>query len=51
MDADLARLVREGKINRGLAEQQAGVPEELKRLLGGAPVASPQTAPESISYA
>jgi twitching motility protein PilT len=38
MDADLARLVRAGTINRSLAEQQASVPEELKRLLGSAPV-------------
>jgi twitching motility protein PilT len=38
MDADLARLVREGAITRALAEQRASVPEELKRLLGGAPV-------------
>jgi twitching motility protein PilT len=35
MDADLARLVREGRITRSLAEQQASVPEELKRLLDG----------------
>ncbi|HEX5609931.1 MAG TPA: type IV pilus twitching motility protein PilT [Solirubrobacterales bacterium] len=35
MDADLARLVRSGKISRSLAEQQAAVPEELNRLLGG----------------
>jgi len=35
MDADLARLVRTGKISRGLAEQRASVPEELSRLLGG----------------
>ena len=34
MDADLARLVRAGKITRSLAEQRASVPEELKRLLG-----------------
>ncbi len=39
MDADLARLVRAGTITRSLAEQRASVPEELKRLLGGAPVA------------
>jgi twitching motility protein PilT len=39
MDADLARLVRAGKITRSLAYQQASVPEELKRLLGSAPVA------------
>jgi twitching motility protein PilT len=37
MDAHLAQLVRMGKINRGLAEQRAAVPEELKRLLGGVP--------------
>jgi twitching motility protein PilT len=35
MDAHLAQLVRMGKINRGLAEQRASVPEELKRLLAG----------------
>jgi len=35
MDADLARLVRGGKIGRQLAEQRASVPEELSRLLGG----------------
>src|SRR5690349_1628831 len=35
MDADLARLVRAGRITRSLAEQRASVPEELKRLLGG----------------
>ena len=39
MDADLVRLVRAGKIGRALAEQRASVPEELNRLLGGAPVA------------
>ncbi|HSS32872.1 MAG TPA: type IV pilus twitching motility protein PilT [Solirubrobacterales bacterium] len=37
MDADLARLVRGGKIARALAEQRASVPEELSRLLGGPP--------------
>ncbi len=37
MDADLARLVRTGKISRALAEQRASVPEELSRLLGGPP--------------
>jgi twitching motility protein PilT len=37
MDADLARLVRGGKIGRQLAEQRASVPEELSRLLGGPP--------------
>jgi hypothetical protein len=41
MDADLARLVRSGRITRGLAEQRASVPEELKRLLGGAPPVMP----------
>jgi twitching motility protein PilT len=41
MDADLARLVRTGKISRSLAEQRASVPEELNRLLGGAPAAAP----------
>jgi hypothetical protein len=41
MDADLARLVRAGKITRSLAEQRASVPEELKRLLGGVPAQMP----------
>ena len=45
MDADLARLVRNGEITRSLAEQRASVPEELKRLLGGA-MADP-AAPEA----
>ena len=36
MDSHLAQLVRAGKITRSLAEQRASVPEELKRLLGGA---------------
>ncbi len=44
MDADLARLVRGGKIARGLAEQRASVPEELNRLLGG-PVDGGAAAP------
>jgi twitching motility protein PilT len=35
MDADLARLVRAGRITMELAEQRASVPEELRRLLGG----------------
>jgi twitching motility protein PilT len=51
MDANLAQLVRQGKINRGLAEQRASVPEELKRLLGGVPAASQQASPEAVSYA
>ena len=42
MDADLARLVRTGKITRSLAEQRASVPEELKRLLGGAAPVMPE---------
>ncbi|HEY1853743.1 MAG TPA: type IV pilus twitching motility protein PilT [Solirubrobacterales bacterium] len=41
MDADLARLVRTGKVSRSLAEQRASVPEELGRLLGGVPAAAP----------
>ncbi len=36
MDADLARLAREGQITRPIAEQRASVPEELNRLLGPA---------------
>jgi twitching motility protein PilT len=52
MDADLTQLVRQGKITRTLAEQRASVPEELKRLLGGAPGQSSQPAqPQSVSYA
>src|SRR3954452_16849143 len=35
MDSHLAQLVRNGKITRGLAERQASVPEELRRLLSG----------------
>jgi twitching motility protein PilT len=45
MDADLARLVRTGKITRSLAEQRASVAEELKRLLGGVQPVMPQAAP------
>jgi twitching motility protein PilT len=52
MDSDLARLVREGKINRALAEQRASVPEELKRLLGGPSDGAAQpVAAETITYA
>ena len=40
MDAALAQLARQGRITRQLAEQRASVPEELKRLLGGAPQAA-----------
>ncbi|MCW2982064.1 MAG: type pilus twitching motility protein PilT [Solirubrobacterales bacterium] len=47
MDADLARLVRSGKIGRSLAEQRASVPEELSRLLGGAPAVAGAAAPPS----
>jgi hypothetical protein len=36
MDANLAQLVSAGKITRALAERQASVPDELKRLMGGA---------------
>jgi twitching motility protein PilT len=36
MDAHLAQLVRMGRITRELAEQRASVPDELKRLMGGA---------------
>ncbi|MGH2925235.1 MAG: type IV pilus twitching motility protein PilT, partial [Solirubrobacterales bacterium] len=36
MDAHLAQLVRAGKVTRSLADQRSSVPEELKRLLGGA---------------
>jgi twitching motility protein PilT len=36
MDSNLAQLVRAGTISRQLAQQRASVPEELKRLLGGA---------------
>jgi twitching motility protein PilT len=50
MDADLARLVRQGKISRTLAEQRSAVPEELKRLLGGDSAPAPSAAPEAVSY-
>jgi twitching motility protein PilT len=36
MDGHLAQLVRQGRVTRALAEQRASVPDELKRLLGGA---------------
>jgi hypothetical protein len=35
--------VRSGKIGRSLAEQRASVPEELSRLLGGAPPVVPHS--------
>jgi twitching motility protein PilT len=50
MDADLARLVRAGKIGRALAEQRASVPEELNRLLGG-PTEQQQAAATPPVYA
>jgi twitching motility protein PilT len=50
MDADLARLVREGKIGRALAEQRASVPEELNRLLGGTAAIAGVSAPPQPSY-
>jgi twitching motility protein PilT len=40
MDAHLAQLVRMGKISPSMAEQQASIPEELKRLLGPGPGAT-----------
>jgi twitching motility protein PilT len=45
MDADLARLVRTGKITAALADQRASVPEELKRLLAGVSAVMPQEMP------
>jgi twitching motility protein PilT len=48
MDADLARLVRNGKIARSLAQERASVPEELGRLLGGA---APVPSAMAASYA
>ena len=36
MDAHLAQLVRMGRIDPKLAMERASVPEELKRLMGGA---------------
>jgi len=37
MDSHLAQLVRMGKISQAMAEQRASMPDELRRLLGGAP--------------
>jgi twitching motility protein PilT len=51
MDADLARLVRSGKIGRQLAEQRASVPEELSRLLGGDPASAGGSAPPAYASA
>ncbi len=50
MDAHLAQLVRQGKITRQLAENRASVPEELRRLLGGAPAGGPGQAPATPQY-
>ena len=59
MDADLARLVRSGRITRSLAEQRASVPEELNRLLSGAGafmptstdgLAAPGAPPQTPAY-
>ena len=40
MDASLAQLVRSGKITRQLAESRSSTPDELRRLLGGMPMAA-----------
>ncbi|MEK6277202.1 MAG: type IV pilus twitching motility protein PilT [Actinomycetota bacterium] len=50
MDSHLAQLVHQGKITRALAEQRASVPEELKRLLGGADQAAQASEPKQVSY-
>ena len=56
MDADLARLAREGTITRSIAEQRASVPEELNRLLGPSQASDPaysyeaQAAPAPPAY-
>jgi twitching motility protein PilT len=49
MDADLVRLVRNGKITRSLAEERASVPEELKRLMGGGTAAPASMADHPLS--
>jgi hypothetical protein len=41
--------VRTGKITRSLAEQRASVPEELSRLLGGAPVSQAEAGMATAS--
>jgi twitching motility protein PilT len=48
MDAHLAQLVRMNRITSALAEQRATVPEELKRLLGGAPAAGDGQAGQPV---
>jgi twitching motility protein PilT len=40
MDASLVSLVRAGKITRQLAEQRSTTPDELRRLMGSAPMAA-----------
>ena len=49
MDAHLAQLVRLGRVSRKLAEQRSSVPEELKRLLGPAPVAQGDPAAAAVT--
>jgi twitching motility protein PilT len=49
MDSHLAELVRRGAITRALAEQRASVPEELKRLLGGAEAMSGSLTPMPVA--
>jgi twitching motility protein PilT len=52
MDSHLVQLVRQGKINRALAEQRAGIPEELKRLLGSVPGQMDGSgSPGAVTYA
>jgi twitching motility protein PilT len=52
MDSHLVQLVRQGKINRALAEQRAGIPEELKRLLGSVPGGTDGSgSPGAVTYA
>jgi twitching motility protein PilT len=48
MDSSLAALVRGGKITRQLAEQRATSPEELRRLMGSAPVGAGNGAPPAV---
>jgi twitching motility protein PilT len=50
MDADLARLARDGVITRAVAEQRASVPEELSRLLGGSTAEAMGGAQPAYSY-
>jgi len=40
MDSSLVSLVRAGKITRQLAEQRSTTPDELRRLIGAAPLAA-----------